>query len=49
MGPFLVHRRISPTTYELKNYEGEILPGTWSVEHLKAQPTDEDEDPHLTY
>lgn len=42
VGPFLIHRKLSPTTYELKNYDGDILPGTSSVGHLKAQPTDDD-------
>lgn len=41
IGPFLIHKRISPTTYILKKYNNEVLPGTWSVEHLKPHPGDD--------
>lgn len=41
VGPFLIYRKISPTTYELKDQDGNIQPGTWSVEHLKPQPNDD--------
>lgn len=41
IGPFLIHRKLSPTTYELKDQKGNIQPGTWSVEHLKPQPSDD--------
>lgn len=40
LGPYLIHRKISPTTYELKDQDGNIQPGTWNVEHLKPQPDD---------
>lgn len=41
IGPFLIHRKLSPTTYELKDQNGNIQPGTWNVEHLKPQPIDD--------
>lgn len=42
VGPFMVHRRIGRDSYELKDLEQRILPGTWHSSHLKAQPSEED-------
>lgn len=41
IGPFLIHRKVSPTTYELKDQNGKVQPGTWNVEHLKPHPHDD--------
>ena len=41
VGPFMIHRKISSHTYQLKNMKDDILPGTWSSKHLKAHPEDD--------
>lgn len=40
VGPFLIHRQTSNNSYELKTLDGKVLPGSWSIEHLKAHPGD---------
>lgn len=35
IGPFTIHRRISPWTYELKDKNGYIQPGSWHSKDLK--------------
>lgn len=42
VGPFLIHKRLSPTTYELKDYDDNVMPETWNVAQLKPQPIDDD-------
>lgn len=41
IGPFMIHKRVSTDSYELKTCEGEPLPGTWHASHLRAQPSDD--------
>jgi transposase InsO family protein len=41
IGPFLVHRKLGTDSYELKTCDGKVLPGHWSSEHLKAQPSED--------
>lgn len=41
LGPFMINRRIGSNSYELKTCAGDVMPGTWSAEHLRAQPCDD--------
>lgn len=40
VGPYLVHQRLGTDSYVLRTCDGEVLPGTWHAEHLRAQPPD---------
>lgn len=42
IGPFLITRRISPWSYELRDNDGNNK-GVWNIKDLRANPTDEDE------
>lgn len=35
VGPYVVHRSLSPWTYELKDLHGKILTGSWHAKDLK--------------
>ncbi|KAK9744796.1 hypothetical protein QE152_g7502 [Popillia japonica] len=39
IGPFMIHQRTSTDTYELKTWDGKILPGSWHASLLKHQPS----------
>lgn len=42
LGPFIIHKKLSPWTYELKSDTGRSC-GTYSAKDLKSHPPDEDD------
>lgn len=40
VGPYYIHRRLSPWTYELRDADGKVLTGTWNIKDLKTLTLD---------
>lgn len=43
LGPFQIHKRISPWTYVLRTPDGDVLPGAWHIKDLKGHPPDQNQ------
>lgn len=41
LGPYHVHKRISPWVYVLRKGDNEVLPGTWHIKDLRSSPESE--------
>lgn len=41
LGPFYIHKRVSPWVYMLRKGDNEVLPGTWHIKDLRSNPNSE--------